>query len=585
MDNQRNLILAIALSFLLLIGWQYAVDYFYPQPEGIEVTEEKIDTPTKQAAAADGTLSTGEVARQRVDLETALSSPQRVRIDSPKIIGSINLVGAVVDDIELKDYAESTDEDSGPVRIFTPRGTDTQQFAQFGWVGSNIAVPGANTVWDASANVLAQGRPVTLSHENGEGLRFEITYAIDENYMLTVEQSVENTGANSVVVQPFGLVNRTSTTASDDFFIAHSGPIGVFGDSANYDYDYDDVDEAGRVTPEGSPSWVGFTDIYWLAALVPQEGAAPDATFRALGDQTYRADMIYEPVTVPAGREYTTTSRLYAGAKDSRILDSYEDAGLQKFGLAIDWGWFRWFEKPLLWLLRTIFDVVGNFGVAIIILTLIVRGLMFPIAQKGFKSMAEMKAIQPKMKAIQEKHKDDKQKQQQEVMALYKNEGVNPLAGCLPMLLQIPIFFALYKVLYLAIEMRHRDFLWIDDLSAPDPANLANALSLVGIDVPGWLMIVFGIGVLAVLLGFTMWLTFKLNPSGMDPVQQQIFNIMPWILMFVMAPFAAGLLIYWVTSNVLTLAQQKYLYSQHPQLKALAEEERARKAAEAAKTS
>ena len=585
MDNQRNLIMAIALSFLLLIGWQYAMDYFYPQPEGVEVTEEKIDTPSKQAAAADGSLAAGDVARQQVDLETALSSPQRVRIDSPKVAGSINLVGAVIDDIELKEYAETTDKDSGPVRIFTPRGTETQQFAQFGWIGSNISVPDANTVWEASGDVLAQGRPVRLTHDNGAGLQFEITYSIDENYMITVEQSVANTGSNPVVVQPFGLVNRTSTTASDDFFIAHSGPIGVFGDSANYDYDYDDVDEEGRVTPEGRPSWLGFTDIYWLAALVPQEGMAPDATFRALGDQIYRADMIYEPVTIPGGRQYSTSSRLYAGAKDSVVLDSYEDAGLAKFGLAIDWGWFRWFEKPLLWLLRTIFDVVGNFGVAIIALTLIVRALMFPIAQKGFASMAEMKAIQPKMKALQEKYKDDKQKQQQEVMALYKKEGVNPLAGCLPMLLQIPIFFALYKVLYLAIEMRHRDFLWIDDLSAPDPANLANALSLVGIDVPGWLMIIFGIGVLAILLGFTMWLTFKLNPSALDPVQAQIFNIMPWILMFVMAPFAAGLLIYWVTSNILTLAQQKYLYSKHPQLKALAEEERARKAAEAAKAS
>ena len=238
-------------------------------------------------------------------------------------------------------------------------------------------------------------------------------------------------------------------------------------------------------------------------------------------------------------------------------------------------------EKPMLWLLRTIYEAVGNFGIAIIALTFIVRGLMFPIAQKGFASMAEMKAIQPKMKAIQEKYKDDKQKQQQEIMALYKQEKVNPVAGCLPMLLQIPVFFALYKVLVLGIEMRHREFLWIKDLAAPDPANLANALSLVGIQVPQFLMIVFGIGVLAVMLGFTMWLTFKLNPSAMDPMQQQIFNIMPWILMFVMAPFAAGLLLYWVTSNILTVAQQKYLYSRHPQLRAAIDEEKAKKAAEA----
>ena len=359
--------------------------------------------------------------------------------------------------------------------------------------------------------------------------------------------------------------------------------MGVFGDTADYDVDYEDVDEAGVVRPQGRTRWAGFADIYWLAALVPQDGSAPATSYRSLGNETYRADVIYEPVTVPAGRKYTTTSRLYAGAKESVVLDQYQDAGIEKFGFAIDWGWFRWFEKPILWLLRTLFDAVGNFGVAIIILTVIVRGLMFPIAQKGFASMAAMKAIQPKMKELQEKYKDDKSKQQQEIMELYKREKVNPLAGCLPMLLQIPVFFALYKVLILAVEMRHEKFAWIDDLSAPDPANLANALAYVGIDVPGWLMIIFGLGVLAVLLGFTMWLTFRLNPSAMDPMQQKIFDIMPWILMFVMAPFAAGLLLYWVTSNVLTLAQQKYLYSKHPQMRAMIEEEKKKKAAEAAK--
>ncbi|NNC53423.1 MAG: membrane protein insertase YidC, partial [Erythrobacter sp.] len=257
----------------------------------------------------------------------------------------------------------------------------------------------------------------------------------------------------------------------------------------------------------------------------------------------------------------------------------YQDAGIPQFGLAIDWGWFRWFEKPLLWLLKNIFELVGNFGVAIIILTIIVRGLMFPIAQKQFASMAGMKAIQPKMKALQEKYKDDRVKQQQEMQKLFKEEQVNPLAGCLPLILQIPIFFALYKVLYLAIEMRHQNFLWISDLSAPDPATILNLFGLLPFTPPSFL----AIGVLAVLLGVTMWLTFKLNPSAMDPVQQQVFAIMPWVLMFIMAPFAAGLLLYWVTSNILTLAQQKYLYSKHPQLKAAAEKEKAEKAAAAAK--
>ena len=274
---------------------------------------------------------------------------------------------------------------------------------------------------------------------------------------------------------------------------------------------------------------------------------------------------------------------MFAGAKESVILDQYEDAGITYFGKAISWGWFEWFEKPLLWLLRTLNGLVGNFGIAIILLTVIIRGLMFPIAQKQFASMAAMKAVQPKMKAIQERFKDDKQQQQQEIMKLYKEEKVNPLAGCLPLLIQIPIFFALYKVLILAVDMRHEPFLYISDLASRDPANFANALSLIGINVPEFLMFFFGIGILAVLLGVTMWLTFKLNPSAMDPMQQQIFNLMPWILMFVMANFASGLLLYWVTSNILTLAQQSYLYSKHPQLKAAAEKEKAEKAQQKAR--
>ncbi len=595
MDNHRNLIVAIALSFLLLVGWNSAMEYFYPQPQA--PVAGKADTPTEQAATAEnatqapatqhtrtGGLVDPELrALEKADLETALASPDRLPIDAPRVAGSINLKGGVIDDVVLKDHMEGTGKDSQSVRLFSPNGTPAQQFAQFGWVGSNLKVPGPDTLWQADGEVLTASTPVTLSWDNGEGLVFRIRYAIDDNYMFTATQSVANTGASAVVVQPFGLVNRTSRTASQDLWIAHSGPIGVFGDAADYDVDYDDVDEAGRVSPEGRTSWAGFTDIYWLAALVPQDATTPETTFRALGNETYRADMIYQPETIAPGQSLTRTSRLYAGAKESVVLDRYEDAGLQKFGLAIDWGWFRWFEKPMLWLLRTIYDAVGNFGIAIIALTFIVRGLMFPIAQKGFASMASMKAIQPKMKAIQEQYKDDKQVQQQKIMELYKTEKVNPVAGCLPMLLQIPVFFALYKVLVLGIEMRHREFLWIKDLAAPDPANLANALSLVGIQVPQFLMIVFGLGVLAVLLGFTMWLTFKLNPSAMDPMQQQIFNIMPWILMFVMAPFAAGLLLYWVTSNVLTLAQQKYLYSKHPQMRAMIEEEKAKKAAEAAK--
>jgi len=303
--------------------------------------------------------------------------------------------------------------------------------------------------------------------------------------------------------------------------------------------------------------------------LIP-EGTATQSDYRSLGNGTFRADVIYDPTTVQPGKLATRTTRLFAGAKESEVLDRYEDAGIPHFGLAIDWGWFRWFEKPIFMLLKALFNAVGNFGVAIILLTLIVRGVMFPIAQRQFASMAAMRAIQPKMKALQERYKDDKQKQQQEIMALYKQEKVNPLAGCLPIFLQIPVFFALYKVLMLAIEMRHQPFiLWIKDLSVPDPLHVLNLFGLLPFTPPSFL----AIGVLALLLGVTMYYQFKLNPAQMDPMQQQVFAIMPWVMMFVMAPFAAGLLIYWITSNILTIAQQKYLYSKHPQLKAQAEKD------------
>ncbi len=582
MDNQRNLLVAVVLCGLLLLGWDAGMKYFYSQPAPTTHSA-RVDNDSGSAAPAAAAAAPGKRTREggltdpaaieeeQADLRTSLAAPTRVRIDSPEVIGSINLVGARIDDITLKTHRQTVKKDSGPVRLFSPQGTPAQQFAQFGWVGQGVTVPDAATVWQASAGPLSEANPVTLSSDNGEGQRFRIALSIDEHYMITAQQSVSNTGAAPVVVRPFATINRTSATASSDTWNVHSGPIGAFGDTVTFSNNYDDVADEGTITPGGKTGWLGFTDIYWLSALVPEKGTDPAADFRSLGNNIFRADMIYQPVTVPAGKQASRTTRLFAGAKETSVLDLYEDAGVTKFGYSIDWGWFAWFEKPIFWLLSKLFSLVGNFGVAIILLTVVIRALMFPIAQRGFASMASMKAIQPKMKALQERYKDDKPKQQQEIMALYKTEGVNPLAGCLPMLIQIPIFFALYKTLILTIEMRHQPFiLWIKDLSAPDPAMILNLFGLLPFTPPSFL----GIGVLAVLLGLTMWMTFKLNPAAMDPMQQQIFNIMPWMLMFVMAPFAAGLLVYWVTSNILTLAQQSYLYSKHPQLRAQADKDK-----------
>ncbi|MBI1402091.1 MAG: membrane protein insertase YidC [Porphyrobacter sp.] len=592
MDN-RNLLLAVVLSGLLILGWDVGMRYFYPQASlsaPMAASDPAAKAPSQGAPgtvkpAAD--LGGDPAPARKVDLTAALASPERVAIDTPRLAGSINLVGARIDDIVLKDYRQTVKKGSGPVRLFAPESTPDQYFAEFGFVTNGVRQP-SDARWQADGGKLTPTSPVTLTRTDADGITYRIRLTVDKDYMITAEQTAVNAGTTAATVQPFAFIKRTSANAGLSTWTAHTGPIFAADDVASYEVSYKcgwtllstcyglTEDKLHKIP--GKADWLGFTDQYWFAALVPGAAAA-SADFRKVGDELFRADVLYAPITLPAGKAVTRATRLFSGAKESALLDRYEDSGIAKFGLAITWGWFWFFEKPFLWLLRTLNSVVGNFGVAIILLTVIIRGLMFPVAQRQFASMAQMKAVQPKMKAIQERFKDDKQRQQQEIMKLYKEEKVNPLAGCLPMVIQIPVFFALYKVLVLAIEMRHEPFvLWIKDLSAPDPAHILNLFGLLPFVVPEHSFL--AIGPLAVLLGITMFLTFKLNPSTMDPVQQQMFSFMPWILMFVMAPFAAGLLIYWVTSNLLTLAQQTYLYSRHPQLKAAnvkAKEEEERK--------
>ena len=577
MDNQRNLILAVVLTGLILFGWDAGMRYLYPEANKPKAEVSAAADPSAPASTAKPTREGGltnatDIAEEARDLKTALASPARVAIDAPGLTGSINLQGAVIDDLSTKRHTAGQDKSSGLQRIFSPAGTPAQHFAQFGWTGSGIELPSRDTVWTVPQGAkLTPKTPVTLTWANATGQSFAIRFAIDADYMITATQTFTNGGAAPIAVQPIAQVNRTRKTASLDSFNVHSGPIGAFDESVAFDVNYDDVAEApGRVkATEGRTDWIGFTDVYWMSILIPGKEAA-SSDYRAMAGDIFIANLFYGTENVAAGQAQTRTTRLFAGAKESEVLDRYEDGGIANFGLTIDWGWFRWFEKPIFMLLLALFDTVGNFGVAIILLTVIVRGIMFPIANKQFASMAAMKAIQPKMKALQERYKDDKQKQQQEIMELYKREGVNPLAGCLPIFLQIPVFFALYKVLILAIEMRHQPFaLWIKDLSAPDPLMFLNLFGLLPFTPPSFL----GIGVLALLLGITMWMQFRLNPAQMDPIQEQMFKIMPWLMMFIMAPFAAGLLLYWITSNILTIAQQKYLYSKHPALKAQADKD------------
>ena len=562
LDNNRNLILAVVLSALLLFGWNFAMERFYPEPEVDPAVAAATDGGETVAGSVDDddAVSAGEV----MALEDALAASERVVIDAPEIMGSINLAGARIDDIELKTHRQTVEPDSGPVQLMAPRNTEGQHFARFSWEGDGIATPDARTVWTAEGDRLTQETPVTLTWDNGQGQVFSQTLSIDDKYMLTIEQSVTNNGEGTISLAPRGLINRSSRLADPSNFNVHSGPVAYHDESVDFGWDYDEVDEEGSdVDLDGQVGWLGFTDIYWMTALIPEEGVNR-AWFSSLGNDQYAAVVLYDQVNVPAGATASRTTRLFAGAKESSVLDDYEAQGVTKFGLAIDWGWFRFIAWPMWQVLIWLFGLVGNFGLAIICLTLIVRLLMFPVAQKQFKSMAQMRAVQPKMKALQERYKDDKAQLQQEMAKLYKEEKVNPLAGCLPIFIQIPIFFGLYKSLRLAIEMRHEPFFgWIRDLSAPDTATILNLFGYLDFTPEGML----GIGVLAVLLGFTMWLQFKLNPAAMDPMQQQIFMLMPWVLMFVMAPFAAGLLIYWISNNLLTLAQQKYLYSRNPQLR------------------
>jgi YidC/Oxa1 family membrane protein insertase len=571
LNENRNFVLAILLSALVLFGWTYLGDKFFPQPKPTPVAAQKANTPT----ATPGAPVAAAAAKPR-DVEAVLIESGRVQVETPKVKGSINLKGARFDDLILPRHTVTLDKKSPPVRILSPAGTEHSQFAGFGWTGSGAAFPNADTVWQASASKLTPATPVTLSWNNGQGQLFLIKLSIDENYMFTAEQSVVNKGAAPLAVRAYGYINRgyatvgqSSTLAGPrhdvDSWTIHVGPIGTFDNATNYKVNYPDLDE----NPSGerfksTGGWLGFGDTYWLTAMAPAQTAHMDAGFRK-GGNAYQADYALDNVIVAPGQTNSSTTHFFAGAKEVPVLDAYMDKlGIQQFGNAIDWGWFKMFAKPIFYLLDTLFKFVKNFGVAIILLTVIVKAVMFPIAQRQFASMAAMRVVQPKVKALQERYKDDKQKLQQAMMELYQKEKINPMAGCLPIFIQIPVFYALYKVLLLTIEMRHQPFaLWIKDLSAPDPLTPVNLFGLLPFTPPSMI----ALGVLPILLGITMYMQFKLNPAAADPVQQQVFSIMPWIMMFMMAPFAAGLQLYWVVNNVLTIAQQKFLYSRHPGMK------------------
>jgi YidC/Oxa1 family membrane protein insertase len=562
--------MAVVLTGLILFGWPYIANYFFPVPP-----------PSKTATAADKTVAAAPsssdigtaAAAKVVDLPAALSANPRVTIETPKLKGSINLEGARIDDLVMLAHREELPKGSPAVRLFSPSGTKDAYFARFGWTGNGANLPTDKTVWTPSASKLTPTTPVTLSWTNAEGQRFDIKLSIDAHYMISAQQSFTNAaGLPAANIAPRSMITRKgtpadATTGGSIFTQIHIGPMGVFDNKPNYQWGYDQVGEEqdGTVSFASTGGWNGFTDKYWLSALIPDQKAKVKAEFISRDGYNWALVQNARLSVVEPGQSISQTSRLFAGAKEYDELRSYtKKLGIPYLDYSIDWGWFWFIAIPFHQLLLWLFKMFGNFGVAIIGLTVIVRIFMFPVAQRQFASMAQMRAVQPKMQKLQEKYKEDKPKLQQEMMKLYQEEKVNPLAGCLPILLQIPIFFALYKNLMLSVEMRHQPFaLWLKDLSAPDPLTPINLFGLLPFDPPTFI----AIGVLPILLGITMWLMQKLNPAPMDPVQQQVFAVMPWFLMFIMAPFAAGLQLYWVVSNVISIAQQKWLYSRHPILR------------------
>jgi YidC/Oxa1 family membrane protein insertase len=557
-NDSKNMILAVVLSALVLLGWSWAANKYFPtantptakveagkqQPTEAQPQAEPQAQPT--AAAAPKTLQS---------VPAALAASPRVAIRTPSLSGSINLKGAQIDDLLLVTQKRTIDKNSPPVRLLSPLGAPGAYIAQFGWAAQDAQVPTLDTLWTADSQQLVPGKPVTLSAQMPDGTRYQLKIAVDEGYLFTVRQTVLNGSGNPLTVRPVGLVSKASKSDDPSSWTNHVGPIGVFDGKADYDVNWKDLDESGSVAKNGVDGWLGFTEKYWLTALAPEKAMSAD--FRRSPSGGYQADYALAPTLVASGQALTTETRLFAGAKEKKWLDRYEDAGIPKLSKSIDWGWFEFFMRPIFDVLMFLFHTFGNFGLAIIALTFIVRAIMFPIAQKQFQSMAAMRKLQPKMKAVQERFKDDKARQQQEILKLYQTEKVNPAAGCLPVVVQIPVFYALYKVLLVSVEMRHQPFvLWIKDLSAPDPLTPVNLFGLLNFTPPHML----AIGILPILVGATQWASMKLNPQPMDPAQAQIFAIMPWFLVFIMAPFAAGLQLYWMTNNLLTIAQQSWLY-------------------------
>ncbi len=591
MDDQnqnRNLILAMALSMGVILIW--SVLFPPAEPPVDPNATDPAAVATTDSAGNDVTLTPPSVSSTAASDATAadataaapVAETERLEIDTPSLTGSIALTGGRLDDLLLRNYHETLDPESPNVRLFTPAGEDGAYYTLYGWTPGGALdydqVPGPDTAWSIeSGDVLTVDSPVTLRWENDTGLIFRRTLSVDEDYLFTINQSVENTGETEARLAPYGIVTRHGLPSDlQNFFVIHEGVVQITDGTLNDvkydqmpDFDYIDREAANaEVTEVTESGWIGFTSKYWLAALVPQSGQAFTAVSRYIESQDiYQTQARLPAVTVAPGETAESTTRLFAGAKEWETLSRYQDEeGIDRFVDAIDWGWFFFLTKPIFWVLHHVHALIGNMGVSIILLTLFLKALLFPLAYRSYVSMAKMKELQPKIEELKERAGDDKQKLQTAMMELYKREKVNPASGCLPILLQIPIFFSLYKVIANASELRHAPFFgWLRDLSAPDPSSIYNLFGLFPWDAPmaGTTMATIFIGVLPILLGISMFLQQKLNPAPADPTQAMIFSYMPWVFMFMLGHFASGLLLYWITNNTVTFTQQYIIMRSH----------------------
>ena len=548
MEN-RNVLVAVILSTLVIMIWQFEYADQYTEQENIQAQTEQVDQNKPIAPSLDKNIK----VEKKISREGAIKDVERVSFENDKIKGSISLTGALIDDVILKNYDVDQTTDSKKVVLLNPKQINDSYFLETGWATSgNETVPDNQTKWEIKGNqTLKPNQPITLEWNNQKGLTFLKKIEIDDEYLITVNEEVKNNSNQKVDLFHYAQISRKEKPDISNFYILHEGLIGVFDENLKEE-DYDDIEE-DKQSFKGSKGWLGITDKYWLTAIIPEKGKKFNAEFSY--DKSFKANyIITDPTTINVSKSGSNISKIFIGAKEVSVVDGYaEKQGIHKFDLAIDWGWFYFFTKPLFFVIDYLFKFSGNFGVAIILLTAGVRLLFFPLANYSFASMAKMKALQPEMQRLKDLYKDDKQKIQLEMMNLYKKEKVNPVSGCLPVLIQIPFFFAIYKMLFVTIEMRHTPFYgWIQDLSAADPTSIFNLFGLIPWDPPSFLMI----GAWPIIMGVTMYIQQKLNPAPPDPVQAKIFMFFPFILTIMLASFPSGLVIYWSVNNILTMAQQ-----------------------------